>query len=262
MKKIKPLFKLSNSKWHAHSWILEYFPPEYEKMCYVEPYFGDGSIIFNKNPSEFEAVNEEDVAVSEILRCLRDESKYFLERLRRIKYCENTFNRMVKKENSEPIDVAICELVLRRMSRSGQKTNFIDSDAGAETWREGLDDLVSTAIRLNKLYIFNKPALEVIKAFDEENTLMFVNPPHLTDDLKSTEMHAELAVALCNFKGKVILSAKPIAFYKKLYSGTNIKGEPLWKCVKKKIGDINECLFLNFQGTPGTPPGGPCKPNL
>ena len=239
MKKIKPLFKTPNSKWHIHSWIIENFPKGYEELNYLEPCFGDGSVFFNKNKSAAEFINDDDSGTTHILRCLRDESKYFIEKLKRVKYSENTFNRITKKENLDHLNFAVQEFTLRRMSRLGEKATFIHSDTSIDAWYEVLEDLPRITERILESHIFNKPTYDVVRAFDENNTLVYVNSPHsVEDNLTSTNAYVKLSNLLNNFKGKVIVSSKPTAFQKRLYAG--------WGCAKKKCGLETECLFMNY----------------
>lgn len=239
MKKIKPLFKTPNSKWHIHTWIIENLPENYEKLNYLEPYFGDGSVFLNKNKSVSEFVNDIDLGTIRILKCLRDESKHFIDKLKKTKYNENTFQRISKKENLDHINFATQEFILRRMSRLGEKATFIHSDASIDSWYDALEELPRITERLLETHIFNKPATEVIRAFDEDDTLVYLNTPNSVEkNIVNTDAYVDLANLLNNFRGKVIVASKPTAFYKRLYKD--------WKCIKKKTVTTNDCLFLNY----------------
>ncbi|WP_423802941.1 DNA adenine methylase [Paenibacillus dendrobii] len=44
-------------KWKLADWIIEHMP---EHSVYLEPFFGSGAVLFNKEPSILETVNDGD----------------------------------------------------------------------------------------------------------------------------------------------------------------------------------------------------------
>ena len=246
--KNRPPIKMHGGKGHLAQFIVEQFPTSYESMDYVEPYVGGGSVLLNKNTSNgTEIINDLDLGIVQIFRALRDEPENFISRLKRTKYSERTFNRAIKRSNTkidDYIDQAINEFILRRMSRGGLKTNFSWSDrerggqpGDVNAWETIIKDyLPKIGERIQKIHIFNKPAIEIIHAFNDANVILYCDPPYLaetrvTKDAYAYEMgtddHIELAEALQQFKGKVIISGYPSALYKRLFSQ--------WRCIKRKI---------------------------
>jgi DNA adenine methylase len=43
------VLKYAGSKWSIADWIIDNFPAEYEKMTYLEPYFGSGAVFLIRN---------------------------------------------------------------------------------------------------------------------------------------------------------------------------------------------------------------------
>lgn len=239
MKKFKPIFKVNNSKWHVYPWILDHFPPDYEEMHYVEPCVGDAAILLSKNRSSSEYINDPDFSIIQIFRCLRDEPKSFISKLKRTTYCEKTFLKFQDKTSfKDLLDRAISEFILRRMSRSGERLKFIESENSIQIWEEVLSELSKISHRLSNIHIFNKPVIDVIKAFDEENVLLYLNILE-ENSSKSTDDQIEIGTFLVNqFRGKAIINSPATALYKRLY-GT-------WKCSKKKTPISNNCLWFNY----------------
>ena len=247
--KIRCPFKCHGGKNYLAPWIVEQFPEAYASMDYVEPFIGGGSVLLNKDPSTgTEVINDLDEGIVQIFRALRDEPKNFIGRLKRTKYLESTFNRALKNANSsgDYIDQAINEFILRRMSRGGLKTAFAWSDrerggqpGDVNAWETIIKDhLPDISQRIQHIHIFNKPALEIIKAFNDVNVLLYCDPPYLAETRvsedaytheMSTDDHLALAEELQQFKGKVIISGYPSALYKRLFSQ--------WRCVKRKIAN-------------------------
>lgn len=261
---VRPAFKMHGGKRYMAQWILNYFPAKYEKYDFIEPYVGGGSVFFNKNKSPVEVINDKDSGIIQIYRALRDEPAHFIGRLKRIKYCEDTFNRIKNKECKNHIDHAVKEFVIRRMSRGGMKTAFAWSDrkrggkpGDVNAWETIIKQLPLLSARLRDVFIFNEDALKVIHAFDDENSLLYVDPPYLPETRTSPQIyeyemsvddHVILAEKLNKFKGKVILSGYPSQLYRRLYKG--------WKCHKKQIANHasqvkekptkTEMIWVNF----------------
>ena len=52
-------------------WIIEHFPENYQDMTYLEPFFGSGSIFFNKERSHIETINDMDNDVVNLFKMAR-----------------------------------------------------------------------------------------------------------------------------------------------------------------------------------------------
>jgi len=207
-KKLHPPFKITRGKFYLSTWIIDNFPSEYENMTYVEPYLGGGSVLLNKISSPSKVLNDIDLGIVQIFRALRDEPRNFIGRLKRIKYRLESFERLGKRIDSKDyMDHAVGEFVLRRMSRGGQKQYFAPNDGSA--WEHTLNELSMTAKKIENSYIFNKSAIEVIKAFDDEESLCYCDPPDPLEEggaTMTTDEHSALSETLMQHHGKVIIS--------------------------------------------------------
>ncbi|RDJ35540.1 MAG: DNA adenine methylase [Crenarchaeota archaeon] len=268
--KIRPPFKIHGGKHYLNSWIISNFPKEAEKLDYIEPYCGAASVFFNKQKSEGqEVINDLDPGVTAILQCLRDIPEPLIKKLKKTTYSERVFKRELKKsekkEFNDLFERAFNEFVIRRMSRGGLKKNFSWSNrkrggkpGDVNAWETIISILPVLSERLQGTFIFNKPAISVIKAFNYENALVYCDPPYVPESRESkdaydememtTDDHIALAAALNNFKGKVILSGYPSTLYKRLYNE--------WRCVRKKVPNHSsqqksksikvECIWMNY----------------
>ena len=121
----------------------------------------------------------------------------------------------------------------------------------AHDWKNYPAALNEIIERLRGVVIENLPAVEVIKKFDREDTLFYIDPPYLHSTRQSSkrytvemtdEEHEELAKVLHKVKGKVVLSGYDSELYRRLY--------PDWVCTKKKVladgaRPREECLWIN-----------------
>ena len=247
--KTRPAIKIHGGKFFLGSWIISHFPEDYEKLNYVEPYAGGANVLFQKNKSAIEVINDIDLPLMNIYRALRDEPKEFARRLNLCEYSEETFAKAVgnslQKDYEDYLDIAINEFIVRRMSRGGLRKAFAWSNrlrggqpGDVNAWKTALELLPELAERLKEVFIFNKNATEVIQAFNTNDVLLYVDPPYLLETRVSktvysselsTDDHIELSYLLNNFKGKAILSGYASPLYSRLYKN--------WTVDKKKIAN-------------------------
>jgi DNA adenine methylase len=127
--------------------------------------------------------------------------------------------------------------------------------AGAVSrWLGSVEGLPEIALRLVRVQIENRPALEVIKLYDGKETLFYCDPPYPHEtrgDTKSYryEMsdanHAELARVLKSAKGKVAISGYRCQLMDQLYKGWRCMEAPEKNChsIKKPR---KEALWMNY----------------
>lgn len=261
MKKIRSPIDVIGSKQTLSSWIIEYFPEDYEEMTYAEPYCGGASVFLNKISSKEEILNDIDRGVIQIFKAIRDEPCETIGRLKRTKFSERSFKR-AKIKNQEGIEDyiegAIVEIILRRMSHNGK--DFFESyqevneqSKGEYEWERMIEHLILIKERINDTHIFCNEALKIVKIWDSPNTLMYVDPPHLSKDSTSKPLenemsideHINLAKLLNNSKSYIILSGHPSTLYNRLYKD--------WDCVRKNGRKTKrrkdrriECIWKNY----------------
>lgn len=248
-KKMRPPVKTHGGKWYLCNWLISNFPEGYEELVYCEPMCAGASVFLNKEASTQEVINDIDTGVVYVLKALRDEPNEFIERVKKLKYSEKAFKSAMTKadtgEFEDYIEQAINEYILRRMSRGGMKKAFAWSDrlrggqpGDVNAWETMIDELPIIAERLKNAIILNKDVFEVLKIWDEDNTLFYIDPPylHLTraagaTDVYEHEMTEEQHINLLHFaknaKGKVIISGYQSPIYSR-----NLKG---WRTKKKTV---------------------------
>ncbi len=166
MSKIRPAVKCHGGKFYLCHWIIEHFPPDYEKLTYIEPFCGAANTLMNKNIASEEGINDLDPSIVTMLRVIRDQCEDFLEKLKKVKYTQKTFDiAQEQKTITNDLDKAVNEFILRRMSRGGLKKSFAWSKrtrggkpGDVNAWDTIIKLLPDIAKRLEKVYIFNKTA--------------------------------------------------------------------------------------------------------
>ena len=89
--------------------------------------------------------------------------------------------------------------------------------------------VVEVAERLRKVQIENRPALEVIKRFDYENTFMYIDPPYLLETRRAKQYkcemddaeHVRLLSLLQKSQAKIMISGYASELYDDMLTGWN-----------------------------------------
>lgn len=265
MKTIRPVFKCHGGKFYLAKWVIDNFPENYENMTYIEPYIGGANVLINKKKSVNEIVSDVDPNIIEIYHALRDEPKELIRRLNLCKYCQETFERAIKKAKFDDyLDHAVNEFIVKRMSRGGLGKAFAWSNrerggqpGDVNAWQTAIKGLPYLAERLKEVYIFNKPAVEVLKTFDSPDSFTYCDPPYLHETRvsktvysseMSTEDHIELAHTLNAFQGKAMISGYMSPLYARLYKNWNVEKKKIANhSSQKKVKDKKiEILWKNF----------------
>ena len=249
---IRPPVKIHGGKFYLNKWVIEQFPQNYKELVYVEPFCGGISVLLNKERSEKEVINDTDDGLICLLKSLRDEPKEFIGRLKRVKYCENTFLGAVRKAKNEDetkdyVDKAVTEFILRRMSRGGMKKAFAWSErlrggqpGDVNAWETILERLPAIAERLQGVIILCEDFRKVLDVWDEDNSLLYLDPPYLpttrsegSREIYEYEMSVEDHISMLNMlkssRGKILLSGYLSTLY------TRMLNKEIWRYKRKSM---------------------------
>ena len=67
---MKAILKYPGSKWGKAEWITSFFPKHHS---YLEPFFGSGAVLFNKERSNIETVNDLDNNVVNLFEWIKND---------------------------------------------------------------------------------------------------------------------------------------------------------------------------------------------
>ncbi len=225
-------------KWHGGKYylcerIISHFPLH---QTYVEPFGGGASVLLNKQPSPVEIYNDLDEAITRLFRVLRDHGEALRQKLILTPYSEVEFEAAALQHEDE-VEQARRDFVRWRQSLGGRGDAFSFTRHRARRemadvvsgFLSTIDDQMPLVIeRLRQVQILRRPAIEVIRGWDDPEALFYCDPPYLhetrnrrTTDVYGVEMneeeHRELATTLRQCKGKVVLSGYPSPLYDELY---------------------------------------------
>lgn len=231
---MRAVFRYPGSKWGLAGWIISHFPPGYEKMVYLEPFFGSGAVFFNKRPGVVETVNDLDGEVVNLFRVLRESPGELRRLLELTPYSREEYD-LAFLPAGEPLEQAR-RFMVRTTQAIGAKLdgkcgwrNHKQSKAGgtAVKWVCLPETIELAAKRLrgsatNLVQIENMDALKLIRRYDTPEALLYIDPPYLPSTRKSgrlyqhemqEQQHRELLGLLLSSKAKIVLSGYPSALY-------------------------------------------------
>ncbi|KKN77743.1 hypothetical protein LCGC14_0357170 [marine sediment metagenome] len=228
-------------KWHGGKHylakkIIAMMPPH---THYVEPYFGGGAVLLEKDPEGVsEVVNDIDGELMNFWECLQD--RWLFDELSRMlnvtPFSEIQFAGAVNMAKT-PLNQAINFFIRCRQSRAGNMKEFATltrrrtrrgMNEQVSAWLTAIEGLPAVHARLKRVVILNQDALKVIKSQDGPSTLFYLDPTYLHEtrakgavgDYKyemSTTDHLEmLDLISCECDGLFMLSGYPSEMYDKI----------------------------------------------
>ena len=228
---------------------------------YLEPFFGSGAVLFNKQPSAIETVNDIDGDIVNFFSVLREHPEELARLITLTPYAREVFDDAYENWGTDPIDRAYRFVIRSKMShgfKMHHKSGFKMDVQGRERaycvddWNRTPNNLMKAALRLKAVQIENRPALDLIRRFNYDNVLIYADPPYLPETRccaqykheMSQQDHVELLEALLQHKGTVILSGYPSELYDR-----ELKG---WSRITQKAYNQNadqrtEVLWCNFE---------------
>lgn len=273
MSRTKPPLKWHGGKYYLAKKIIALMP---KHLHYVEPYFGGGQVLFQKDPQGVsEVVNDIDGELMNFWDVLRSptSARELIHVLNNVPFSEDLW-KMAEGDSLAFHGIATCIedaakfFIKYRQSRQGLGKDF--ATLSRNRTRSGMNEQVSAWLgaveglpeaheRLRRVVVLNSDALDVIRQQDGPNTLFYLDPPYLHETRTATnayefemskEDHTELLGTLMTLRGDFILSGYWSDLYDSVAALQNwrrIDIEIDNKASSKKVKEVKtECLWTNF----------------
>lgn len=238
-------------KWHGGKFylaksIIDLMPKEHHK--YVELFGGSLAVLWAKNPvGVSEVVNDVNGNLMNFYRVLQSE-KLFAKFLRRVQVTpfsrvewEEARQNLAELPDAKRVARAVWFFVLNRMSLAGRMDAFTgiskartrgDMNEQVSAWQGVVEGLPAIHERFQRVVVEDKPAIELMPAYDIKGAVQYADPPYLTstrtaknvygDFEMEDEDHEEfLEVAKSVKHAKVLISGYPSELYDKVLKGWN-----------------------------------------
>lgn len=228
--------------------ICSYIP---EHKVYLEPYAGSLAVLFNKQRSHIETVNDLHDEVVNFFRVVRDSGNELQRLIELTPYARSEYE-LAYEESSNDIERARrfcvrcwmgfgCANLYKNGFKTGQQTN---SPNPAVAWSKLSETLLLASERLKGVQIENLPAVELINRYDTADVFMYIDPPYLHSTRKNylykhemtDTQHEELLKVLIAHPGKILISGYDSDLYNSYLDG--------WQKVR-----INTCAEKGLRRT-------------
>jgi len=194
---------------------------------YVEVFGGAGNVLLNKPVCPVEVYNDINENLVNVFRVIKDSEdfKEFHRQLALTPYSREEFLYAsdIYKQSINSVEKAYCFYILSGMSFTGQGKTWgyavslsRRNMAGRNSaWLSNIEELSKIHNRLKNVIIENKDFREVIRDYDSEETLFYLDPPYILDTRRTgkkytyemtDEDYEDLIKILLGVKGNVILS--------------------------------------------------------
>lgn len=223
-------------KYYMANDIIALFP---EHNMYVEGFGGAGHILFKKSPSPMEVYNDLHSGLFLLFKILRDENKreILISKIQLTPYSRQEFMECKKTWQSENDEIEkirkFYTAIMQSVGGTGtggwcyaKSKSRRGMSQAVSRWLGNVDDnMVNLIERLREIQIENLDIIELIKKYDKEDTLFYLDPPYIQETRKAKEVydhemsiakHKELVDILLHIKGKVILSGYDHEIYNSL----------------------------------------------
>lgn len=224
------VIKYPGAKWSLARWIIGHFQPHHS---YLEPFFGSGAVLFTKERSAIETVNDRDGDVVNLFHWIRTDPEKLAHAIRWTPYARDVYDQAWAAQYTETdsfqraVDF-YCRMMMGHGFRTtGEKVGWMNDVQGREKayaakyWCETPEVIMEAAQRLRGVQIENKPAAEVISRFNFPNVLIYADPPYLLGTRHGKQYrhemtdadHRDLLDALKAHRGPVLLSGYESQMY-------------------------------------------------
>nr|WP_130616419.1 DNA adenine methylase [Cohnella abietis] len=206
------------SKWSMAEWIINYFVPH---VTYLEVCFGSGAVLFTKERSQLETVNDINGGIVNLFKVIRDRPDELAHAIRFTPHSREEYYDSYE-ESSDDLERAR-RLVVKLWQGRGGKTShrtgwrsMIERNGPlpGKEWVRFPEKIAEAAERLIGVQIECQPAAKLIERYKRSDVLIYADPPYLlstrTTSSYECEMsngdHEELLELLDAHPGPVLLS--------------------------------------------------------
>jgi len=253
---LKSVLCYPGSKQLVKEWILKFVP---QHSVYLEPFFGSGSIFFEKEKVKIEIINDIDNDIYNYFKVLRDYPNEIIEKIIFTPFSSLEYKKARDlNDNDDFIEKArkfaiLCYFGIGNSAvyRSGfRRSKSATSSNKAKTWSELPTQLQEATVRLKNAIIENDDAQKLVERYNNSDVFIYCDPPYVLSTRKehlykydmSDDQHVKLLSALKKHKGKVMISGYDNDLYNSLLSGWHKE------CIETAAerGKRIECIWMNY----------------
>lgn len=231
-----------------------------EHNCYCEVFAGAAWILFKKEESNTEIINDINTDLVTLYRVVKLHLEEFIRYFKWVLVSRDEFYRFRKEDPETLTDIqkAVRFYYLLKLGYAARIKDPSFSIATTSKPRLNLlrieEELSAIHLRLARVYIENRSYTNIFSRFDKPDTFFYVDPPYYGcedyygPDIFSREDFLKLRDILAGIKGKFIMSINDVNYIRTLFGGFNIDVVKTTYTAggghRKKL--VNELLIRNF----------------
>lgn len=237
--------------------IIPLLPPH---QCYCEVFAGAAWMLFRKEESKVEIINDINSDLVTLYRVVKNHLEEFIRTLKWLLVARDEFDRFMMMEPATLTDIqrSVRFFYIMKTGYGARLKNPSFGIAASAPSRFNLlrieEELSAAHLRLNRVYIENKPFQTVIDRFDKPETLFYVDPPYwgcenyYGNGVFSREDFAVLRDRLVGIKGKFIMSINDVPEIREMFRDFTIQEVPTkYSMGKEGVKPVTELLIMNYQ---------------
>lgn len=232
-----------------------------EHQCYCEVFSGAAWILFRKEPSRAEIINDINVDLVTLYRVIKHHLEEFIRYFKWVLVAREEFERF-RDENPDTLTdiqraVRFYYLVKTSHGSRAHRPTFGVSTTGAP--RINLlrieEELSAAHLRLSRVVVENQPYAAFIERYDRPHTFFYLDPPYYgCEDYYGTGIFARedfqrLADQLAGIKGRFMLSINDVPEIREIFDGFNLREVQTRYSVgqAKRSQQVHELLVMNYE---------------
>jgi len=261
---MKPPFRYYGGKVFQAEWICDIFR-QYVFDTYVEPFGGSGAVLFAKPPSPVEIYSDIHTELVNVYRVLRNPDT-LNDFITFVEYSPYSREIIQVSRSALQADVPLTDVERAAHFFITLRQNFNGIPRGWSSigkigrqqsypYRHAIDRLPEVHTRLRNVQIENIDAIECIKKYASNTSLIYCDPPYVIDTRTSPnfyvheisdEYHHELVSTLLTVPGHKTLSGYESPIYQPLLDAgwTCLKNEFVCRASNLKT-TRTECLYCS-----------------
>ena len=230
-----------------------------DHKCYVEVFGGAGWLLFRKEESQVEIINDINADLATLYRVVKFHLDEFVRYFRWLLVSREEFERFKKAEPSTLTDIQRA-VRFYYLLRNSYGSRVVSPSFSINTTRPSnfnllrIEESLSEAhLRLARVYIENRPYQKVIERFDKKDTFFYIDPPYWNCEsaygkgIFRKEDFEMLRTLLKKLQGKFIMSINATPEIREIYDGFHIVEVTTNYCVRAREGKkVTELLVMNY----------------
>lgn len=232
-----------------------------EHTCYCEAFAGAAWLLFKKEPSEVEIINDINTDLVTLYRVVKHHLEKFIRYLKWILVARDEFTRFRIESPASLTDIqrAVRFYYLLKTGYAARINNPAFNIVTTAPPRFNLlrieEELSAVHLRLARVYVENRSYEGVIARFDKPDTFFYLDPPYYGCEdyygrgIFSREDFLKLRDILLGLKGKFILSINDAEEIRTLFKGFKIEtvGTIYTAGGANRKKHVNELLVMNYE---------------